>query len=911
MGQAILYCFRCSTQLRDVHFEQGKAYRIDAWVCCAACAPEAVRSLPPDRGQALLKMIAAREKPAPAPAAPLRDSRLNISPPPMPAVRSAPAGTRNPLVIGAGILGVLGLVVGFLILGGGGSSRNPRPETPESAPPTPRPSLGGTPPSDSPAFQALRKAVKFAREHPDDLEGQLREYGDLVLLEDKTEAGAEARRAVEALHGRERQAAELGIAALDRDLAELLRREEFEKVLQSVEAAKSKKPGTAWKFAVEKREREIRDQLAKLFDPLREKAREAKAKGNKAELDGLISRARSLGGAALVTDLNRSLEAVSEPAPPPEPAPVRTAEAQAYFTRWEQAMAKAGARDYAGAAADLEKAGESVKEEAVRQEVAQDVRDLKDLEPLYQAAIGALAASRTLSLATLDGRRLSGRVLSIDGDRVELVDPGKPSIFIEWSEVAASSLVPQLKAQNAAVRLLELFTLIDGSSEGAREGIAAKYGTYASGAHAKALKPGADELKAREIYYEAERQFRSMSNREKAIEAYRLLKQKFKDTVLVRHALPRIDRRVDSGKEYYFLGNDLGSAGTFSLAKDGRLESVADSEPAQANRNWVEWEYLALPSMSYRCWALVGGCCAEAFTFHYQATGLTEMSPKMKKRVPAEPGGDLASPVKHAIKGLKPAHPKSEPKKPSRWEWVEIVLPRSGTPGPKKVRLLTDQQGFAVASVVVSSTRLRPPAEAEIADLAKLRALDAVPLWAIERPGTSPRILLDDFEQEPLAWKVVGGQEFPGGKGSMTFDPTVAHEGKGSIKLQSDFSGGGSYNGAWRELPPGRDFREVRLWVKSSSVVRIMIRVGDGSDQCHQKNLPLPPSKDWQMVVLKFAELAGGEHWGGANDGKWHGPVKGFGVHLTADSFAGSKTGEMWMDDVEGILNVEASESDR
>src|SRR5882672_3987106 len=63
MGQAISYCFRCSTQLRDVQFEQGKAYRLDSWVVCAACAPEAVRSLPPESVQKLLDAIAGK-KPA-------------------------------------------------------------------------------------------------------------------------------------------------------------------------------------------------------------------------------------------------------------------------------------------------------------------------------------------------------------------------------------------------------------------------------------------------------------------------------------------------------------------------------------------------------------------------------------------------------------------------------------------------------------------------------------------------------------------------------------------------------------------------------------------------------------------------------------------------------------------------------
>src|SRR5205823_10540971 len=140
-----------------------------------------------------------------------------------------------------------------------------------------------------------------------------------------------------------------------------------------------------------------------------------------------------------------------------------------------------------------------------------------------------------------------------------------------------------------------------------------KYRALALQSRAKAVKPDADELQARELYYDAERGFRAMATREKAIDAYRQLKQKFKDTALVRRAAARIDRRIESGKEYYFLASDLAAGGTFSLTREGRFESLADVDPAKGYPNWVEAEFMAPPSTTYRCWALVGGCCAEAF----------------------------------------------------------------------------------------------------------------------------------------------------------------------------------------------------------------------------------------------------------------------------------------------------------
>jgi hypothetical protein len=300
----------------------------------------------------------------------------------------------------------------------------------------------------------------------------------------------------------------------------------------------------------------------------------------------------------------------------------------------------------------------------------------------------------------------------------------------------------------------------------------------------------------------------------------------------------------------------------------------------------------------------VGGCCADAFAFSVQATGLTELSPKTKKRGPAEPGSDLASLVKHSIRNLKP-HAKNDPQKPTRWEWVEIPIPKSTAPGTRKLRLLTDQQGFGVASMVISSTRTKPPTEADAADLAKARALDAPPAWILTKAGAMPRLLLDDFAQGIAGWGFHPGSEFPGAKGSQAYDSTVGRDGKGSLKISADFSGGGAYVSSGRPLPPGTDAKEVRFWLRSDVAVAIGVRVGDSSDQCHQHPLSLAHTKEWQEVVLNFEKLAGREHWGGPNDGKLHGPVKWFHICFSKQTFAGGSTGEIWIDDVEAVLNTD------
>jgi glycosyl hydrolase family 16 len=185
-----------------------------------------------------------------------------------------------------------------------------------------------------------------------------------------------------------------------------------------------------------------------------------------------------------------------------------------------------------------------------------------------------------------------------------------------------------------------------------------------------------------------------------------------------------------------------------------------------------------------------------------------------------------------------------------------------------------------------------------------MRRLLALGLCLIARTAgaqvESPRILLDDFEKDPKGWSFVGGEEFPGAKGSLTLDGAVAHGGIRSYRLAADFTGGGAYVGTWRDLASlqGKDFREIRLRVMAHGADRLGVRIVDGSNQCHQKNggFALAATAEWQEVVIPIREVVGGEHWAGANDGKWHGPIKAFGLNLSKE---GGAKKSIWIDDVE------------
>ncbi len=126
----------------------------------------------------------------------------------------------------------------------------------------------------------------------------------------------------------------------------------------------------------------------------------------------------------------------------------------------------------------------------------------------------------------------------------------------------------------------------------------------------------------------------------------------------------------------------------------------------------------------------------------------------------------MASPVKNKISNLKKTHEehkvkgsKTHPKLPARWEWVEIPLPKYPAAGPKKIRLLSDQQGFGVGIIVVSTSRQGPPADADFKDdLAQLKTSTTPP------PDSKPwRPLFDGKTKESLLRGDAPGWKFDNG----------------------------------------------------------------------------------------------------------------------------------------------------
>ncbi|HVE40113.1 MAG TPA: LamG-like jellyroll fold domain-containing protein [Planctomycetota bacterium] len=432
------------------------------------------------------------------------------------------------------------------------------------------------------------------------------------------------------------------------------------------------------------------------------------------------------------------------PTKPPSP------ELKAFQVRWDSAMAKASARDFEGAITDLGRIAAEINDEDLRKGVRADMEDLKLARTTLaevQGALASLSRGQSVELTSRPdgGERAEARgvVLRANPHRVELRQ-GEAAVVVEAEDLTMASLA-RLRGNpaDAERRALAILCLLEGDREGADglvaiDSLATRFWSYAAAPTARAPKPAPREIEARRRFYEAEREFVKMETMASAVLKYKSLAADYADTRVVKSEQVRIQKRSESARDYVLVAGALKGTGTFALSPAPRTEvawtSKLDVEGDGAMLgNYVEVEFAALADTAYRCWALVGGCCAENFTFYLQTTDGTDVNPKTKQKAPIDPGSGLASLVKHSISGLKKTHEehkiqggRARPKSASRWEWVSIPLPKYSSPGAKKIRLLSDQLGFGVGAIVVSSTRSVTVPDPELKEeVARVRSLYA------------------------------------------------------------------------------------------------------------------------------------------------------------------------------------------
>ncbi|MEU4290044.1 glycosyl hydrolase [Kribbella sp. NPDC026596] len=153
--------------------------------------------------------------------------------------------------------------------------------------------------------------------------------------------------------------------------------------------------------------------------------------------------------------------------------------------------------------------------------------------------------------------------------------------------------------------------------------------------------------------------------------------------------------------------------------------------------------------------------------------------------------------------------------------------------------------------------------------------------FTVNAPATKPTTPLGDYESAAEGWTFYPGSEFPGATGSLALDTVSPQAGAQSAKVAANFSGGGNYVAIQRTFTPV-NLNALSLWVKTTGLSAIGLRLTDSTGQVHQQRLTLSGSSAWQqLTVTRFDGGTGYLHFGGADDGIWHGPAKA--IMLTLD----------------------------
>ncbi len=684
MGQEIVYCYRCQTRLMGSDFEKGKAFRVGAQVSCEDCVRGLFSSLPPAQIDAEIdrlkgnqvgtkKGISSTRVPAVRNSGPESTAKIKVAPAP------ESAKSKLPLILGA--LAVLAAVILAVVAssrGGPAPSRmaeDPAPDLARTPSTTPKPAP--VPEMNASAFVELDRAIA-ARVESDDY------------------------------------------SAAARDL----------------EKARGRRSEPAWNAGIDERRARLDERARAALPGFLEPAIAAHHEGRADEVDRL--RGFIAAFPALAAEFDRRIAATSTPAPSPTPsptpkpapktpaAPKPSWEIGAYKKSWSEAMAL---RETAGARATLEKTAKGMKTADVKAEAALDLDLLKRAEPVRAEGLAALAKvtkDQKIKLEVRDDAMslgsFEGTILVYDGMLIRLATE-TGTLDLPASELSEESIArfyaerPGHGAEDA--KAAAVWCCLRGEGVGARRldaTLPPKY--YDFGDRATAPSPDAESRRA---FWAGFAEVGMNRSRGAGLERLsKLSAPRFKGF---------IDLLMEGAKDAYFSAPDLSSSGSLSMIEREKVGTILQSG-ADGGKTWVEAEYYALPDQIYRAWAYVGGCCQEVFSFSLQATGLKGIDPKTKQDTAYDPGEPAGLPVKLPYLPLKKIHSQHlGPKEPDRWEWIPLSLPKPEAAGLKKIRLLTDQKGFAVAHLVVSATRRGPPTPTEIKDLLK------------ERP-TAPRFIL-------------------------------------------------------------------------------------------------------------------------------------------------------------------------
>jgi hypothetical protein len=820
MGKEVVYCFNCGTRLLYSDFEKGAAFRVKEECACAKCMPLLLEMLPPEEREAFERKAGAEKPTSATPRrgtgrVPLAEGARRYT-----TRRARPAGAvpeeepppppsnRRRLVLiasaGAGLLVAIAILLVFLLRGGEPEVSGvvvEKPLPPKPAPPPPPGTL------EEIAAEMLRKTRERQAQNPEDLEGLLKEFQEIAWKYDRTVAGDAALKEAAALRDRMAKGLTPEMEKLLARIKEPLDVEEYHKALDLLDKAREGDAKPAWVLQVDGKIEAIRREVAEKFAEVKQKASEAKGKGDAAGIGAQRGRVVRWGIPGWIEEFDQAFGPMPGEAAKKEPEKPagRSEEGKTYLEKWKEAVRPATNRDYAAAIGALQQAAGGLSEEASKKEAEEDLRDLRAVEELHKAAMKAAAGipeGIKVSFELVGREKVEGVVVLRDAEHVEVRREGQKAVtFVELADVAASSLVEAARPENLRAAAVWLF--LEGEAEAAKKlgapGVPEKYAEFAKDAREKAPRADSGELRkereARILFWGAARDFEEMETLGSAIEKYRTLAKDYVGSAVVRKHIELVTLRSEAGKEYFFLPASIKGSGAVRLRNHPELQScwtcMEDvGDPARARETYVEIEFWALPDAAYLCWVYAGACCQETFLTYLQATDMTGPNPrKASEKISYDVGAGVAAPLDPKVKGLKKAHAQhGGEKQASKWEWIAVPLPKYPAGGLKKVRLMTEQKGFSVGMAFVTSVRKVLPKDEELMEERK-RALEEVKARPRRETGLAGHWTFDDISGGVV--KDVSGRGLDGQvKGSPRVVP-------GKVGNALEFNGASD----WVEVP--------------------------------------------------------------------------------------------------------------
>ncbi|NUT18898.1 MAG: hypothetical protein HOV77_06910 [Hamadaea sp.] len=182
------------------------------------------------------------------------------------------------------------------------------------------------------------------------------------------------------------------------------------------------------------------------------------------------------------------------------------------------------------------------------------------------------------------------------------------------------------------------------------------------------------------------------------------------------------------------------------------------------------------------------------------------------------------------------------------------------------------------------------PKLALLSCLAAVLALAAPPQPAAAATGP---VVIGDFENGTSPWFPVTSSGATATLGTTTDSPAG---GNASARIQANAPTG---TVEMARSVASLDLQRLDLSVRSAELTGLVLRLTDSTGQAHQQTLTLSPGTQWQK--LSITTFAGGlqyGHWGGANDGVWHGPLTQISLLIDAFRIKPGPTVTLDVDDV-------------